>query len=220
MAPAIAITAPTDRSMPRVAITSTMPSDSSATGVPRLSTSIRLPNSRPSCRRRSKNCGETARSTARMTMRAKIWARPRRGRRGIMAGPLACAQHRRRPEVQQPDETHGDLVLLAARQRPVQPPPCLQRQHDVLAYGEIGDDSFGLAILGAIAEAQSRGVARRVEPNQFALHPGLPGIGAFGAEHQSRRLRAARAEQPGEADDFATAQLQIKRREITGLAVA
>ncbi len=66
MAPEIAITAPTERSMPRVAITSTMPSDSSATGAPRLKTSIRLPNSRPSCSRRSKNCGDTGRSIARI----------------------------------------------------------------------------------------------------------------------------------------------------------
>ena len=77
MAPDIAITAPTDRSMPRVAMTSTMPSASSATGAPRFRTSIRLPNSRPSCIRRSKNCGETARSTARITSKAMIWARPR-----------------------------------------------------------------------------------------------------------------------------------------------
>ena len=42
-APVIAMTAPTDRSMPRVAITSVMPIASSATGATRTPTSIRLP---------------------------------------------------------------------------------------------------------------------------------------------------------------------------------
>ena len=48
VAPAIAITAPTDRSMPPVAITSVMPIASSATGAARLRISIGLPNRRPS----------------------------------------------------------------------------------------------------------------------------------------------------------------------------
>ena len=42
-APVIAITAPTDRSMPRVAMTRVMPIDSSATGAPRFRMSITLP---------------------------------------------------------------------------------------------------------------------------------------------------------------------------------
>ena len=46
-APAIAMTAPTERSIPLVAITSVMPMAMSATGAPRFSTSIRLPYSLP-----------------------------------------------------------------------------------------------------------------------------------------------------------------------------
>ena len=262
MAPAIAITAPTDRSMPRVAITSTMPSDNSATGAPRLNTSTRLPNSRPSCRRRSKNCGETARSTIRMTTSAKTWATPRRGRRKHHGSPLirartgrsaamaarmlghvdrvpvqlidmdAVAQHdrpdpnrsrsRRSPRksraapVPSPHSSRIRRMISAwaptsmprvgssrisrrgsvASQRAssafcwlppdnspigrsgsggrmsnslmkrsaisscsprdsgsMQSAPGLQRQHDVLAHGEIGDDALRLALLGAIAEA-------------------------------------------------------------------
>ena len=42
-APQMAMTAPMERSMPRVAITSVMPMASSATGAPRTSTSMRLP---------------------------------------------------------------------------------------------------------------------------------------------------------------------------------
>lgn len=44
----MAMTAPTDRSMPPVAITSVMPIASSATGAARLRISIGLPNRRPS----------------------------------------------------------------------------------------------------------------------------------------------------------------------------
>jgi len=88
-APAIAMTAPTDRSMPRVAITSTMPSDSSATGAPRLKTSTRLPNSRPSCRRMSKNCGETRRSASRIARKARICGVPVPGNRGGQRNRIA-----------------------------------------------------------------------------------------------------------------------------------
>jgi len=48
MEPTIAITAPTERSTPPVAITSVIPIAASATGAARFSTSMRLPNSFPS----------------------------------------------------------------------------------------------------------------------------------------------------------------------------
>ena len=50
VAPAMAITAPTERSMPPVAITSVIPIANSATGAARLRISIGLPNRRPSCK--------------------------------------------------------------------------------------------------------------------------------------------------------------------------
>ena len=43
MAPEIAATAPTERSIPPVAITSVMPSATSISGAPKLRMSIRLP---------------------------------------------------------------------------------------------------------------------------------------------------------------------------------
>src|SRR3954470_10029921 len=46
--PAIAMTAPTERSTPPVAITSVIPSAASAAGAPRFTTSTRLPYNRPS----------------------------------------------------------------------------------------------------------------------------------------------------------------------------
>ncbi|EIT52133.1 hypothetical protein YPPY102_4416 [Yersinia pestis PY-102] len=48
VAPAIAMTAPTDKSMPPVAMTNVIPSANKATGAPRFKISIILPNSRPS----------------------------------------------------------------------------------------------------------------------------------------------------------------------------
>ena len=47
-APETAMTAPTERSTPRLAMTAVMPIARMITGAPRLRTSIRLPNSRPS----------------------------------------------------------------------------------------------------------------------------------------------------------------------------
>ena len=126
----------------------------------------------------------------------------------------------RRADVQELYEAHGDLVLLAARKRPEQAALGLQRQHDVFAHGQIGDDALGLALLGAIAETVPHGLARRLQSHRHALDLGRPGIGAFDAEHQPRRFGAARAEQPGEADHFAVAQREIERRDIAGLAVA
>ena len=93
----------------------------------------------------------------------------------------------------------------------------LQRQHDVLAHGQLGDDAVGLAVLRAEAEAVAHAVARRLQPHGHAVDARLPAIGALGAEHQPRRLGAARAEQPGEADDLAMAQLEIERRDMPAL---
>ncbi len=59
VAPAMAMMAPTERSIPPVAITSVMPIASSATGAARLRMSMGLPNSRPSCRTIWKKCGAT-----------------------------------------------------------------------------------------------------------------------------------------------------------------
>src|SRR5206468_4513241 len=92
-------------------------------------------------------------------------------------------------------------------------------EHDVLADGELGDDAVGLALLRAIAKAVTHPVARRLKPDRRAFHPRLSAIGALGAEHQPRRLGPARAEQAGETDDLAMAQLEIERRDIAGLAV-
>ena len=51
-------------------------------------------------------------------------------------------------------------------QRPRPAAPRLQREHDVLAHREIGDDAVGLAVLRAEAEAGGDRVARRGESDR------------------------------------------------------
>ena len=63
-AAAIATTAPTEMSMPRVAITSVMPSDTSTSGAARLRMSIRLPYRWPSRHSRCRKLGLKAALTA------------------------------------------------------------------------------------------------------------------------------------------------------------
>src|SRR5262249_23220630 len=93
-----------------------------------------------------------------------------------------------------------------------------QGQHDVLAHGEVGDDAVGLALLRAIAEAETHGVARRMQPRRSSLDARRAAVGAIGPEHQPRRLGPARAEQAGKADDLAMAQIEIERCDAAGLA--
>ena len=67
-APAIAATAPTDRSMPRVAMTSVMPSPTSSVGAVRRRIVIRLPYRLPLTTRMSKKIGDFSRvATSRAT---------------------------------------------------------------------------------------------------------------------------------------------------------
>src|SRR5262249_30063655 len=76
-----------------------------------------------------------------------------------------------------------------------------------------------LALLRAIAETETHAVTRRLQTHGGAFYPRLSAIGAFGPEHQPRRLGATRAEQASKADDLAMAQFEIERRDISGLAV-
>ena len=99
-APATAITAPTERSMPLVAITGVMPIARMATGAPRFSTSIRLPNSRPSCRLMSKKPGNNSQLSSRIAASARLCALiSRRGENRLMPEPLRVGRrfHSRSP---------------------------------------------------------------------------------------------------------------------------
>ena len=66
----MAITAPTERSMPPVAKTRVMPMERSITGAPRLMMSIRLPNSLPSLISRLMNPGVKRILNSRISPRA------------------------------------------------------------------------------------------------------------------------------------------------------
>ena len=69
-APLTATTAPTERSMPREAITRVMPSATSMVGAPLRRMSIRLPNRWPSCIRMLKKLGVTMTFTTNRAMSA------------------------------------------------------------------------------------------------------------------------------------------------------
>ena len=85
-APAMAMTAPTERSTPLVAITIVMPIARMATGAPRLSTSMRLPNSRPSCRRMLKKPSKAIQLKKRISARQVSFGAARF--RPVMRSPL------------------------------------------------------------------------------------------------------------------------------------
>ncbi len=70
-APEMAMTAPTERSTPLVAITAVIPMARIATGAPRFSTSIRLPNRRPSCQVTLKKPGKSSQLMRRTAPRAR-----------------------------------------------------------------------------------------------------------------------------------------------------
>lgn len=76
-APQIAMIAPTERSMPRVAMTSVMPMASSATGAPRFRMSIGLPNRRPLAISTEKKLGNVTPITTRMIPRVASCGRMR-----------------------------------------------------------------------------------------------------------------------------------------------
>src|SRR6266700_3816616 len=154
--------------MPRVAITKTMPSESSATGAPRLKTSMRLPNSRPSCSRRSKNCGDTTRSIARMARRARICASPRRGRRS----GISHLRRRDRAVVggnRRQDRRHADgAVLERADMGAI-------AQHDDAI--RIGDD---LVELGGDDEQRKTAIAEFAnETDDFRMRADVDAPGRF-----------------------------------------
>ena len=85
-APQIAITAPTDRSTPLVAITAVIPMARMATGAPRFSTSIRLPNKRPSCHVTEKNPGNSSQFTNRTAASAITCGRAKNCAKGRPRG--------------------------------------------------------------------------------------------------------------------------------------
>ena len=83
-----------------------------------------------------------------------------------------------------------------------------QRQREVLAHRHVGDDALDLAVLGAEARCRPgwrpRGEANRAcSPSDGGCSPRS---GRSAPNNGARRLRAARAEQPGEPDDLAPAQ--------------
>ena len=80
-------------------------------------------------------------------------------------------------------------------------------EREILAHRHVRHDAVGLAVLAAIAQPAGNSVRRLLQRDRLAVEPDRPGVGGIGAEDRARGLRAAGAEQAGEADDLALAHL-------------
>ncbi len=87
-APEIAATAPTDRSIPRVAMTSVIPSATSSTGAPLRRMSIRLPYRWPSWIRTDRNDGVTTEFSASSSTSASVGQNSGRRTSSRIGGPF------------------------------------------------------------------------------------------------------------------------------------
>src|SRR6478735_10027703 len=163
-APAIAAIAPTERSMPRVAITSVMPRAASRIGAVLRAMSTRLPKRWPSCMRMSKKFGFATTLTTSSTTRASAGQRswwPRTLRMGSLLLGAGLARDDLE-DVADREVVVGALVDLAAvphhDDAVAEPEDLLELRGDeddghALA-GELGDELLDLG-LGADVDAAS-----------------------------------------------------------------
>src|SRR4029453_11678754 len=102
-----------------------------------------------------------------------------------------------------------ELVLALLRDRPEPAAIGLQRQHDVVAHGEVAHDALVAAVLGGERDAVADGLSRGAQARALAADPGLAGVGAVDAPEEPGELRAARAEEAGEPDDLASGGWEV-----------
>ena len=126
----------------------------------------------------------------------------------------------RSADVERLDEFVGDRPAFGGAERLQPAAPGLQRQNDVLTHAEVADDTVGLAILGTEAEAERNRLARRGDTLGGAIDGRGAAVGLVDAEQQLRGLGAAGAEQAGDADHFAGADVEIEGRHGGAPAVA
>ena len=72
-------------------------------------------------------------------------------------------------DAQRRDQLLRDRALLGERQELREAHARLQRERDVLAHREVGDDAAVLAILGAEPEAESQRIRRVIELRRLAV---------------------------------------------------
>src|SRR5690606_5357136 len=125
-----------------------------------------------------------------------------------LAHRLVCA---RRADVEQADIVLGQPLLLGARQWRGPAAPRLQREDDVFAHGQLGDDAVHLAVLRREAEAGGNRLARIAVGNASLVVLSRAGRGAAYAEDEFRRFGAPGAEEPCKPDHLALADLEIER---------
>ena len=111
-------------------------------------------------------------------------------------------------DAQRQDVLLGQRLLLAPGNEAQDAAFGLQRQHDVLAHRQLGDDGLGLALFRAIGHVGPHGIAWGCEVQRAALQHEAAGVIAVGAEEQAGGFGAARAQQAGQAQHFPRPHLQ------------
>ena len=131
--------------------------------------------------------------------------------RGLRAGGL---------DPQRLDIVVAEFLLLGAGQRPPCAPLRLQREDEVLAHRQVGQDALGFAVLRAKGHPVPHRRAHRTEPDPVAGEADPAAVGVVNSEEQPGGLRPARAEQAGEPGDLAAAEREIEGMQRTAPAEA
>ena len=102
------------------------------------------------------------------------------------------------------------LLLLGAAELLEHPAFGLHRQDDVLAHGEVGYDTLGLAVVREEAHAHVHGVYGLVDLRVLAVHLERAGLRLVRAVDGARELAAAGAQQARQAHDLALVYLEVE----------
>ena len=106
------------------------------------------------------------------------------------------------------DRRLGGVIEKAARRNRVQ-----RRQRQVGVDAEIEDDAVAAPILGEVRDALGDRLLGRARANRPTVEPNRAAVERLEAEEDARQLSASRADEPGEADDFAASNGEARRRE-------
>ena len=114
------------------------------------------------------------------------------------------------PDVEGLDVVGHQLRAHRLRDGPEPAPRGLEREQHVVGDAEVGDDALALAVL-----AGERDLPVDRVPGAAPAAPGGAGlerplVGGVGAEEQAGQLGAAGAQEPGDADDLALVELQVR----------
>src|SRR3984957_2579506 len=134
-----------------------------------------------------------------------------------LARRLFRARHADRQELA---ELVDQYVLLALVDEPAAADLVLRGDGHVGANGEAEEQSLLLAILGNEADAVGHRIAWACEAHVFAIDADRPMIERIGPEDGAGGLRAAGADETGEAEDLAVMSLERNAHQFDGVRIA